>query len=246
MPFTLSHPAAVIFSKNKLLNLGGLILGSMAPDFIYFILFSPSSNLGHTLWGFIILNLPICFLLNFLFHKYIQKIFLLTLPNFISKRYLYLINRKNEIKNIRSFIIFSYSCLIGMLTHVFWDAFTHNSGFFVNNIAFLRNKVALFHYKVPIYKLLQHGSSVIGFLILFIFFFSIKDKNTRTKNLSINKFNLWISILLIQGVVLGASFLFSIFFQGYFGIGRLVVTLINGLFLGYLITGILYKNRYTS
>ncbi|WP_017415270.1 DUF4184 family protein [Clostridium tunisiense] len=246
MPFTLSHPAAVIFSQNKLLNLGGLILGSMAPDFIYFILFSPSSNTGHTLWGFLFLNLPLCFLLNFLFYNYIQDILFLTLPGSMSKYYVYLKNRKNKINSIKSFVVFTYSCIIGMLTHVFWDGFTHSSGFFVNHITFLRNKIALFHYKVPIYKLLQHGSSVIGFFILFIFIFSIRDKNSSTINLSINKFNLWISILLIQGVILGASFLFSIFFQGYFGIGRLVVTLINGLFLGYLITGILYRNRCTS
>lgn len=72
MPFTLAHPAVVIFSKNKNFNLLGLILGSMAPDFIYFLLFNPSSNLGHTLLGFIILNLPICFLLNYLILKFIK------------------------------------------------------------------------------------------------------------------------------------------------------------------------------
>lgn len=55
MPFTLTHPALVVFNKNKNFNLLGLILGSMAPDFIYFILFNPSSNLGHTLNGFIFL-----------------------------------------------------------------------------------------------------------------------------------------------------------------------------------------------
>lgn len=36
MPFTFAHPSVVIFSKSKKINLGGLILGSMAPDFIYF------------------------------------------------------------------------------------------------------------------------------------------------------------------------------------------------------------------
>ena len=89
MAFTLAHPSAVIFSKSKKFNLGGLILGSMAPDFIYFLLFSPSSNIGHTPFGFVFLNLPLCFLLNFLFYKYIQDFFIMTLPNFISKKYLY-------------------------------------------------------------------------------------------------------------------------------------------------------------
>ncbi len=37
MPFTLAHPAAVVFLKNKKFNFTALILGSMAPDFIYFL-----------------------------------------------------------------------------------------------------------------------------------------------------------------------------------------------------------------
>lgn len=56
MPFTLAHPAAVVFFKNKKFNLTALILGSMAPDFIYFLNFRPYGNLGHQILGFFILN----------------------------------------------------------------------------------------------------------------------------------------------------------------------------------------------
>ncbi|WP_265588881.1 DUF4184 family protein [Terrisporobacter petrolearius] len=54
--------------RSKYFNFSGLILGSMAPNLIYFVLFSPSSNLGHTFWGFLLFNLPMCFLLNYLFY----------------------------------------------------------------------------------------------------------------------------------------------------------------------------------
>ncbi|MBE6067048.1 MAG: DUF4184 family protein [Clostridium lundense] len=241
MPFTLAHPSVVIFSKSKKINLGGLILGSMAPDFIYFLLFSPSSNLGHTPIGFIFLNLPICFLINFLFYKYIKDFFILTLPNFISKRYLYLIKKKNDITNTKELIIFSYSCIIGMLTHVFWDSFTHKTGLFVENIVLLRNEITLAHHNIPIYKLLQHGSTLIGFLILIVFLYSIRDKRPKSMNISINKFNFLRSVFLIQIITLILGYIFSINIKGYFGIGQLVVTFINGLFLGYLFTGIRYR-----
>lgn len=238
MPFTFAHPSVVIFSKSKKINLGGLILGSMSPDFIYFLLFSPSSNLGHTLIGFIFLNLPICFLINLLFYKYIKDFFILTLPNFISKKYLYLIKNKNEVTNTKKSIVFSYSCIIGMLTHVFWDSFTHETGLFVENIGLLRTEITLVGHNIPIFKLLQHGSTLIGFLILFIFLYIIRDKNPKTSNISINKFNFLISVFIIQIITLILSYIFSVNIKGDFGIGQLVVTYINGLFLGYLFTGI--------
>ena len=71
MPFTLAHPAAVFFFKNKKFNLTALILGSMAPDFIYFLNFRPYGNLGHKILGFFILNLPLCILLAYIFHNFI-------------------------------------------------------------------------------------------------------------------------------------------------------------------------------
>lgn len=241
MAFTFAHPSVVIFSKIKKFNLGGLILGSMAPDFIYFLLFSPSSNIGHTPLGSVFLNLPICFLLNFLFYKYIQEFFIIMLPNFISRRYLYLAKKENKVTNIRDCIIFSYSCIIGMVTHVFWDSFTHETGFFVEKLVFLRSKISFLSYHIPMYKLLQHSSTLIGFLILFIFFYSIRDKNPKDFNIYINKFKFLMSIIFIQIVILTFSYMFSIKFQGYFGIGQLVVTFINGLFLGYLLNGIIYR-----
>ncbi len=52
MPFTLAHPAAVLPVKNKwphLFNGTALILGSMAPDFEYFIRFKAQGTIGHSI-----------------------------------------------------------------------------------------------------------------------------------------------------------------------------------------------------
>ena len=80
MPFTLAHPAAVFFFKNKKFNLTALILGSMAPDFIYFLNFRPYGNLGHQILGFFILNLPLCILLAYIFHNFIKSPLISHLP----------------------------------------------------------------------------------------------------------------------------------------------------------------------
>ena len=237
MPFTLAHPSAVVFIKNRYLNLFGLILGSMAPDFIYFLLFNPSSNLGHTFIGFIILNLPICFLLNYLIFKFVKDAFIINLPTFISKYYIYLLNYTNNIKSFKEAIVFTYSCIIGMLTHVIWDACTRKTGYFVIHINFLRNKIDILGLQIPIFKIIQHCSTVIGFFILIVYLYSIRKLSNKNLNKINNKFRYHIIAIIFQ--ILTIIFSYIVFKN--FGIGRIVVTFINGLFIGYLISSIIYK-----
>lgn len=237
MPFTLAHPAVVIFSKNKNFNLLGLILGSMAPDFIYFLLFNPSSNLGHTLSGFVILNLPICFLLNYLILKFIKNPFIINLPSKICNYYTYLINYNFNFKSTKDIFIFTYSCIVGMLTHIIWDAFTHKTGYFVVTINLLKESIHILGYQVPFFKLLQHGSSLLGFFVILYYLYTIRRYSN--KYIRSNKFQYHLTAISIQILIIILSYLI---FKN-FGIGRFVVTFINGLFLGYLTSSIIYRYK---
>ncbi|MGL5560875.1 MAG: DUF4184 family protein [Paraclostridium dentum] len=237
MPFTLAHPAVVIFSKNKNFNLLGLILGSMAPDFIYFLLFNPISNLGHTLLGFIILNLPICFLLNYLILKFIKNPFIINLPSKICNYYTYLINYDFNFKSTKNIFVFTYSCIVGMLTHIIWDAFTHKTGYFVVNINLLKESIHILGYQVPFFKLLQHGSTLLGFFVILYYFYTIRRYSN--KHIRSNKVQYHLTAISIQILIIILSYLI---FKN-FGIGRFVVTFINGLFLGYLTSSIIYRYK---
>lgn len=239
MSFTLAHPSIIIFCKNRYLNLMGFILGSMSPDFIYFLCFNPSSNFGHTVLGFIFFNLPLCTLLNFLIFRYVKTIFILSLPNFLLNRYSYLIYSSNKLDNLKNFFIFIYSTLFGMLTHVFWDAFTHESGFFVNSFPlFFKKSLVLLNHEVPIYKLFQHGSTLIGFLIIIIYFYSIQKNSNKKTLYRLNKIKIFSTIFITILITFFLSYIYTIITNSYFGIGRLVVTFINGVFLGYIFAGI--------
>lgn len=237
MPFTFSHPAIVLPFKNKYLNFSGLILGSMAPDFIYFVLFSPSSNIGHEFLGFFFFYLPMCFLINYVFYKYIQKVLILSMPNFILNKYIYLTKLKNTLPSKKEKLKFAISCLIGMITHVFWDSFTHISGFFVNNMDFLRGSINVFNMSISIYKIIQHSSTIVGFLVIFIYLYTIKDKNTFYPKM--NKSKLYLSLVLVFIIAMIISIFIFVKIGVFIGIGRLVVTFINSLFISYLITGFL-------
>lgn len=237
MPFTLAHPAVVIFSKNKNFNLLGLILGSMAPDFIYFLLFNPSSNLGHTILGFVIFNLPICFLLNYLILKFIKNPFIINLPSKICNYYTYLIHYDFNFKSTKDIFVFTYSCIVGMLTHILWDAFTHKTGYFVVNINLLKESIHILGYQVPFFKLLQHGSTLLGFFVILYYFYTIRRYSN--KYIRSNKFQYHLTAISIQILIIILSYLI---FKN-FGIGRFVVTFINGLFLGYLTSSIIYRYK---
>lgn len=238
MPFTLAHPSVVLPFKNKYFNLSALILGSMAPDFIYFILFSPSSNLGHTVNGFILLNLPMCFLINFLFFKYIKNTVIYSMPSVIYNKYAYITKYENNLNCKLDYIKFVYSALVGMLTHILWDAFTHKTGFFVTHLPVLNKSIEIFQTDIPVYKLLQHGSTVIGFLIIVIFIYNKRDKSNKKYIYKVNKASIYISLSVVFILTLLISITVFSKLGMYIGIGRLVVTVVNSVFISYLVTGI--------
>lgn len=87
MPFTFAHPAIVLPLKkkiNKYFGLTALVLGSMSPDFEYFLNLKITSEVGHTLKGFLTYNLPLVFLFALVFHLVMKPVLYLHLPKFIS------------------------------------------------------------------------------------------------------------------------------------------------------------------
>jgi Domain of unknown function (DUF4184) len=120
MPFTFSHPAIILpFLRTKKLSATGLIIGSMCPDFEYFISMKMQSNIAHTFLGLILFNLPVGFLVALLFHKIIKRNLIENLPSFFQ-------NRLATLKNMKwidylkvNFFYVLISILIGAISHLF-------------------------------------------------------------------------------------------------------------------------------
>ncbi|MCY6371486.1 DUF4184 family protein [Clostridium ganghwense] len=244
MPFTFTHPAIVIPVKKKWTSLfcfTALVIGSMAPDFEYFIRFIPIGTMGHTAAGFFYLNLPLCLLIAYIFHYIVKKPFIINLPNPIDKWYYSFAVERWGIKSIRDFIVFTYSALIGMASHVFWDSFTHKTGFFVNMFSLLRKPIYIMNHKIPVYKFLQHGSTLIGMMIILIYLYKIR--NTKeiilSKIFTKNKIIYHSSILLIAVLTVLYRMFYTLggFSLRYFGV--YIVSFISGLIIGIIIVSIL-------
>lgn len=127
-----------------------------------------------------------------------------------------------------------------MITHVLWDSFTHPSGFFVLNINSLRININFLNFQIPLFKIIQHGSTLIGIFLILIYLNKIKKVDN--KHIISSKLKYHFTAIFIQFVVI----IFSYMLFNTFSIGRLVTTFVNGLFIGYLISSIFYINKIST
>ncbi len=165
MPFTVSHAAAVLplhrWSRHTL-PLTALMVGSMAPDFGYFFSHQMSRALTHSFTGVFQFCLPVG-LAVWLFYVAILEKATITL---LSDRWHTRFAHTDAITPA----LIARACIaivIGAVTHLLWDAFTHRGTFVTEAIPALRGPTPGFSW-LPIYHLLHGLSSVVGLVILVI------------------------------------------------------------------------------
>lgn len=166
MPFTFSHPAAVLPIHSRFKNwipLSALIIGSMVPDAAYYLP-TPEHfrNHSHTLLGTFSTSLPfgICVWLIF-YWLAPSAVFLLPSPH----REALEPQLKPRLASVPQSLRVALAVLIGAWSHVLWDSFTHVRGWFVKRSPLLQRP--LFGTAIPTYKGLQFVSSVFGLCVLF-------------------------------------------------------------------------------
>jgi hypothetical protein len=167
MPLTTSHPAAVIPLKRLNLDLSAMVIGSMTPDMVYFIPGClPLSDYSHTLAGILILGIPLGLAALSVFQYLIKYPLLSLLPADHQSR-LSRVTGPYTFFPAKRFLLIAASVLIGELTHVIWDSFTHLDGWVVMRVDILKAHLTIpVLTGVPVYLVLQHGSTVVGMLLM--------------------------------------------------------------------------------
>lgn len=171
MPFTLAHPVAVLpFARCRRVHFPAMVIGSLAPDFVYF-LHGRAVPGGHGLADLLWPNLPLCFTLYALYLALWHHTLRDFLPNCLNAAYRLpesTIAAPHKHRQTAAVLFtFVFSALFGMITHLFLDAFTHPTGWFVQHFAPLQQPV----FALPAYKWLQYGGGVFGLggCLLFVF-----------------------------------------------------------------------------
>lgn len=165
MPWTFSHPAIVFPIKQskigKFLNLPALIIGSISPDLFYSIGLYNLSTKAHHFSGWFYTACPICiivFILLSILSQPTEKI--LPIPIIFNQKY-----------NLLNLLIILFSLFIGAATHIIWDGFTHETGYFVKNISILQYNLInspIHQQGIYVYKILQYLGSLLGVIYLLL------------------------------------------------------------------------------
>lgn len=166
MPLTFAHPVAAVPFTRLGLPLSALVVGSMSPDFVYFLRLRPGGEFGHTVPGLLLSDLPASLLVLWVFHRWLARPLLELAPRAVQERLAPVAGRFAFGPPSR-WLRIVLAVLLGAATHVLWDGFTHGNGWAVERWPGLREPVGLGSLgDVRLFKLLQHGSSLAGLLAL--------------------------------------------------------------------------------
>ena len=199
MPFTLAHPAAVLPLLRKgrpWLSATGLMLGSMAPDFEYFLRLRPGGGFGHTMLGLLLLDVPLTIIVAGLFHGLVRKPLVRNLPAFLRDRLGRFQQHAWPLRTLWS-PRFLLGIIIGGLTHIFWDDLTHSRGPIARNFSPLHHDVL----DKPVFLWLQYASSALGLLLLAWFVWTLPARPTLPRPLARRQSFFWVGVAVCFGLL---------------------------------------------
>lgn len=235
MPFTISH-ISIILPLNKIygkyLSLTGLIFGSMSPDLEYFSRMKILATYGHDWFGALYFDLPLALIYCFIFHCLVRDMLIDKLPNYFKSKFIQFQNFNWFSYFKKNWLVVLVSIILGTYSHLLWDAFTHEWGFFVKRIPLLESVWFDLGAEIKGYKFLQHFSSIVG--MIYIFYWINKLPNSKIVNKAFNS-NFWLRL----GVfVVALSLLRFIIFPIEVTIGNLIVVPMMSGFIGLILVGI--------
>ncbi|SIN66147.1 DUF4184 family protein [Algoriphagus halophilus] len=164
MPFTFSHPAAILPFSNtsNRLSQTGLVIGSIVPDLEFYLQLKLNENIGHTLKGILLFDLPVAFMMALIFHCLIKIPLVKASPVWIQSRTIqYLgLNWLSSLKT--NWIGILCSMLLGILTHLILDGMTHYDGWMVELFPVFQETLGDGLLEIPMYDFLQYAFSFLG------------------------------------------------------------------------------------
>ena len=226
MPFTISHAAAAIPFRRTRLVLSALIVGTMAPDFEYFMHGRIIGRLSHNFQGAFEFCLPASLIVLAVFHWVLKRPVVTLLPNSVQRRIVF---RDFDFWPLSRFLLICASILIGIATHLVWDNFTHSGRWAVEHIAWFQHSTTFFGHSMVNYKLAQNLSTLLG-LALLAAWFAYWYRMQPTHDLPVYSLSSGAKFLIVTSIIAIATAL---------GLARALILLgskpISAVFIGNLV-----------
>ena len=178
MPFTISHAAAVLPLRKLRLPLAAMMIGSMAPDFPYFLPGDLSRADTHDLEGVFLVCWPMGLAVWLLFVHLLERPSIELLPEPWRLR----IPHSDSSFTFKSLALASLGIIVGALTHVAWDAFTHGDTPMTRLVPLLGEEAFSIRGRtVRVYFILQVLSSVAGLIALAWWALRLRHDKPKTR-----------------------------------------------------------------
>ena len=133
------------------------------------------------------------------------------------------------------------SALLGALSHLFWDSFTHNGGYFAQLLDPLYSKIKvpwINGSRYPFFYALQQISTGVGLLVVLLYVVFLKPEPGPVTRIN---WLYWLSFVLIA--ISTILIRFTIHPSDY-EIGNFVVTSVSGIILALVVNGLLnFRNH---
>ena len=236
MPFTFSHPAIVLpfsYLPKRWVSMAGLITGSMVPDFEYFMRMRVKSIYSHTWPGLLWFDLPLGLLIMFVYQKLVKDELIDHLPTVLNQRFTKFKGTYKKAYSFQYWVVVAASILVGAVSHIVWDGFTHPNGYFVLGMPILSNIIRLGGHQLYVYKVIQHASTLIGAIVIVTVVYTLPLSAHKTKRHIVG---FWIQVVSAVVIVLVIRLNTGLTFHQY---GDIIVTMIAGGLLGLIMASIM-------
>ena len=166
-------------------------------------------------------DFPLGILLAFIFHNVVRNSLFDNLPTILNSRLskFKLFDWNNYFK--KNWLVVTLSVLIGAASHIFWDSFTHDHGYFVQTIPALTNTLDFLGRQVPILKILQHSSTLLGGLVIVFALLKLPQDKYVTGQLNLKYWGILTTLTL---TIIAIRLLSGLDFKLY---GHVIVTAIS-------------------
>lgn len=240
MPFTFSHPAIVLpltLLPRHWISVSGLVIGSITPDFEYFLRMRIQSDYSHTISGLFWFDVPLGLLLAFVFHNIVRDSLFDNLPTVLQSRLATFKQCDWNRYFASNWLVVIFSILLGAASHILWDSFTHDHGYFVQTIPALSTKVDLFSRTIPTLKIVQHGSTFVGGLVVAFALFKLPSDKSISAQLNIKYWSLVAGLTL---TIITIRVLSGLSYKQY---GHLLATGIAAVLIALTLTPLLTRQK---
>jgi hypothetical protein len=213
MPFTISHAAAVLPFARPLARwrlLSAAVIGSMVPDFGWFMPYRPARFETHSALSLVTFCLPVGLATYWAFQRLMKTPLIELLPDGAYVRWRD-IAAPADYTDPLQWALAAGGVLAGAITHLIWDGFTHEGARGVRMIPVLDDSVAIGTHHLVGARLLQDLSSLAGLLIVIgVLIYALRRGDGAPRELSrplhAAERRAWVGAYVLAAVVLSGAF----------------------------------------